>query len=72
MPEPEPGLIIPRREDILTSREAVLLQQAGRGELLCPGCSQPLQGQKIVSPMYEGIVLYCPDRGRQGCEYREY
>lgn len=72
MPETEPRLIIPCSEDVLTSGEAALLQRAGRGELVCPCCGQPLQGEKIVSPLYEGIVLFCADEARRGCEYWEY
>ncbi len=72
LPLPEPNIkrIIPRPEDILTSQEAHLLQQADQEKRPCPCCRQPLMGEKIISEEYEGIILFCPNENV--CGYREY
>jgi hypothetical protein len=65
--------LVPRAEDVLTLKEAQLLQAAERGERPCPtlGCGLPLRGEKLIMPgVYEGIVLYCPPE-KGGCSFRE-
>jgi hypothetical protein len=59
-----------RPEDILTTAEAALLQRADRGYLPCPACQRPLQGVHMLSDLYQGIVLVCPDV--EGCRFHEY
>ena len=61
MDEGEPKLIIPRLEDVLTSEESELLQRADRGEFTCLTCGEPLHAEKVISPFYEGVILWCPD-----------
>jgi hypothetical protein len=65
--EPEPVLVEPRTEDILTIVEAEIQQLADRGELPCPRCDQTLSAEKVVCDVYEGILLTCLD----GCGWRE-
>jgi hypothetical protein len=67
------GIIVPRPEDVLSPKEAQLLQAADRGERPCPnpGCGLSLRGEKLIIPgVYEGIVLYCPPE-QGGCGFRE-
>ena len=61
MSEREANPIIPRPEDILTAEEAELLQRAARGELTCLTCGEVLEAEKVISPYYEGVILWCPD-----------
>jgi len=68
MSEIEPRTVIPRSEDILTTEEAELIQQADQKKLRCVSCGQPLQAQKVVSEYYEGVILFCPDGS---CGYTE-
>jgi hypothetical protein len=65
--EPEPVLVEPRPEDILTTMEAQIQQLADRGELPCPRCDQTLSAEKVVCEVYEGLVLTC----LYGCGWRE-
>jgi C4-type Zn-finger protein len=65
--ETEPKHLNPQPEDTLTPEEADLLQQAERGELTCLTCGEPLTAERVVSPYYEGVVLFCPD---MACGYR--
>ena len=65
--ETRPILVEPRPEDILTSREAEILQLADRSELPCPRCGGTLVGERIVSEVYEGVMLTC----LIGCQWRE-
>jgi hypothetical protein len=69
MPEaqPKPGFVHPRPEDILTTPEAEILQLADCGELPCPRCGETLSAERIVSEVYEGVVLTC----LTGCGWRE-
>jgi hypothetical protein len=69
MPEtkPEPVLVEPRAEDILTTMEAEIQQLADRGQLPCPRCGQTLSAEKVVCNVYEGILLSCLN----GCGWRE-
>jgi hypothetical protein len=54
-----------RPEDILTSREADLLQRADKGELPCPACGTPLRANVVRDDLCNGVVLFC------GCGFRE-
>lgn len=49
--------------------QAEILQKADQGLLLCPRCGRPMRGTMIVSPVYEGVFLFCEDR--EGCGFRE-
>ena len=69
MSEKEPQSVTPRPEEILTTQEAEVLQNAEAGVLSCPWCGQMLRAEMIVSGDYEGVVLSCPDRGI--CGFRE-
>lgn len=71
LPDPDGAIkrIIPRPEDIFTPDEAALIQRAGRGELPCLACGQPMAAAKIMSDVYEGVTLFCPDGG---CGYVEF
>lgn len=69
MPEGEPKGVAPRPKDVFTAKEAELLHRAERGELPCLHCGQPLRAEKIVTDIYEGVVLFCSD---PTCEFVEY
>lgn len=61
--------IVVQPKDILTPREAKILQQVDRGELFCPRCGRCLSGDKLVADgIYEGVVIVC----LTGCGWREY
>ena len=71
--EGEAKMIQHRPEDILTPKEAELLQAAEQGKRSSPnpGCGLPLHGEKLIIPgVYEGIVLSCP-KEEGGCGFRE-
>jgi hypothetical protein len=71
--EAEPTSVIIREEDILTPKEAELLQAAERGERPCPnpGCGLALHGETLIVPgVYAGILLFCP-KEEGGCGFRE-
>jgi hypothetical protein len=65
--KPDPVLIEPRPEDILTGMEARIQQLADRGQLPCPRCDKALAAEKVVCEVYEGIWLICLN----GCGWRE-
>ncbi|MCB0171325.1 MAG: hypothetical protein KDJ52_17160 [Anaerolineae bacterium] len=69
MLEGEPKSIAPRPEDVFTAEEAELLHRTEQGEILCWHCGQPLWAEKLVTNIYEGIVLFCSD---PTCEFVEY
>jgi len=58
-----------KSENILTPKEAEVLQLSDRGDLSCPRCSKPLYGDKLVEEgIYISIILVC----LEGCGFREY
>ena len=63
---PMPGM---EPEEVLTAREAEIVEMADRGQLPCPCCGRALHASKVWSDVYEGIVLYCPDE--LNCKFRE-
>ena len=61
-------VIEPKPEHILTSREAALIQKSDRDQLQCVRCNGPLLAAKIMSEVYQGVVMAC----FSGCGWREY
>jgi hypothetical protein len=46
----------------LPLRDRQILAKARSRELICPRCeAQPLTGEELVSEVYQGVLLTCPD-----------
>ena len=60
--QPDSKRIEVHPKDIFSPQEVTLIQKLERGELPCPCCGQPLEGDRVViEGVYEGILLSCPD-----------